>query len=331
MKIRKMMLLIMVLIISLSTLSGCYFFPEEEEVLEPPALQSGTSEYVTSTVKRGNIVSQSIYNGYVVAAAEYELSFGEVSGKLEEIYVKAGQAITKGQLIAKLDTADAQNDLELQQLYVNKAQIAYNKAVSENQTSADIETARLNLQIEQTKLRKYKEVISGSSIYATSSGLVSFVDSIAPGEYVESHKTLVKLIDSSKVMVKYEAGSVSQFTLGQEVTLRYDNVLYKGVISDIPPQINTQGAVNSVYATFVNETPSVDAIGKIGDIIVVHDTRENVITISKQFVKTYDNQKYVYILKDGQRTQQFVEVGLESNTECEIISGLNEGDLIIIS
>ena len=331
MKLKKYFLIVLSLLLTLTTLCGCNLFLEEEEVLDPPALESDSTDYLTHKVEKGDLVDQTIYNGYVVAAAEYEYSFGDVSGKLEDIYVTAGQAVKKGQKIAKLDTAEPENELRLQELYVEKAQIAYDKAVAENANSADIKTAKLNLEIEKTKLQKYKNVIGGSVLYATADGLVSYVDTVASGDYIESHKTIIKIIDSSKIMVKYEASSVSEFSLGQEVTLRYDNVLYKGVISDIPTQINTQGAVNSVYATFVDKTPSIDAIGKIGDIILVHDSRTDVVKIAKQFVKTYDGKKYVYILKNGVRTQQFIEVGLEGSTECEIVSGLNAGDLLIIS
>ena len=47
--------------------SGCYFFPDEEPLLEPPTLDVSEVVYYTYTVTRKDIVSQTIQSGYLVS------------------------------------------------------------------------------------------------------------------------------------------------------------------------------------------------------------------------------------------------------------------------
>ena len=40
-------------------------------------------------------------------------------------------------------------------------------------------------------------------------------------------------------------------------------------------------------------------------------------------------RRYVNVLEDGVRVEKDVEIGLQTDTEAEIINGLEEGDLVI--
>ncbi len=50
--------------------SGCYFFPDEEPLLEPPTLDVSEVVYYTYTVTRKDIVSQTIQSGYLVSGVQ---------------------------------------------------------------------------------------------------------------------------------------------------------------------------------------------------------------------------------------------------------------------
>ena len=60
------------------------------------------------------------------------------------------------------------------------------------------------------------------------------------------------------------------------------------------------------------------------------DSRENVIVISANLVKTVNGQDVVYVFKDNERVQTPVTLGLQSGSSVEITSGLEVGDEIII-
>ena len=67
----------------------------------------------------------------------------EISGKLKELYVKEGELIQEGQLLAKLDDTELQNKLRISQINYNKA-LGISKQKEEN--------LKLNIQSEKQKL-----------------------------------------------------------------------------------------------------------------------------------------------------------------------------------
>ena len=85
-------------------LYSCSIFPEEEEMLAPPLTAPAAVTYRTHTVARGDIVDSVILNGTFVSNESYELSFEKRAGYLSEINVEAGDYVTQGQVLAKLDT-----------------------------------------------------------------------------------------------------------------------------------------------------------------------------------------------------------------------------------
>ncbi|MCW3024082.1 MAG: putative transporter, partial [Conexibacter sp.] len=60
----------------------------------------------TVTVAKGVVQSTVSGSGNLSPANQTEMSFG-ASGRVTKVYVKAGQHVTTGQLLAKIDTADA--------------------------------------------------------------------------------------------------------------------------------------------------------------------------------------------------------------------------------
>lgn len=62
---------------------------------------------------------------------------------------------------------------------------------------------------------------------------------------------------------------------------------------------------------------------------IITATKDNVITVPVSAVQSSGGQSVVRVLKNGQVTQVPVETGISSDSETEIISGINEGDEIV--
>jgi membrane fusion protein, macrolide-specific efflux system len=72
-------------------------------------------------------------------------------------------------------------------------------------------------------------------------------------------------------------------------------------------------------------------MGENALVTYVQDKRENALVLARSQVNLIGGQYYVYVLENGVRVERFVEVGLMTDTEVEIIKGLSAGDLIIIN
>ena len=94
------------------------------------SLQSSNTpkKYTLSQVQKGTLVSTVSGSGQVLAESQIDLK-PKVSGTVTSVKVKEGDKITAGQIIAQLDSSDAQKSVRDAKLNLQSAQIALNKLV----------------------------------------------------------------------------------------------------------------------------------------------------------------------------------------------------------
>ena len=320
------------LIISMTSMTGCFFFPAEEELLEPPTVAIEDIAYSTYTAKQKTIEDKTVATGYVFCKSQYNASFPESGGTLKTIYVTAGQHVEEGDLLAELDVGDLDYLYKQQLLIVQKAQIAYNSSVT-----AD---ARLTLEMEQNTLTEYERQLNNSRIYAGMTGEVCFVQDMDPGTTVTAYKTIIKIVDPSQLCIQYSSSNMKSFPLGEEVTITVDGEDYSGCVSKTPTDVKeglyddfpaVMKDTSSIYCEFTDGTPSFLTVGQTADITAVFARHENAVVISKTLVKTDGDRTYVTILDENDTKKEVdVTVGITNATEAEILTGLNAGDRVVV-
>ena len=320
------------LILSMTGMTGCFFFPAEEELLEPPTVAIEDIAYSTYTAKQKTIEDKTVATGYVFCKSQYDASFPESGGTLKTIYVTAGQHVEEGDLLAELDVGDLDYLYKQQQLIVQKAQIAYN--------SSGTADARLTLEMEQNTLTEYERQLNNSRIYAGMTGEVCFVQDMDPGTTVTAYKTIIKIVDPSQRCIQYSSSNMKSFPLGEEVTITVDGEDYSGYVSKTPTDVKeglyddfpaVMKDTSSIYCEFTDGTPSFLTVGQTADITAVFARHENAVVISKTLVKTDGDRTYVTILDENDTKKEVdVTVGITNATEAEILTGLNAGDRVVV-
>ena len=313
-------------------LSGCFFFPAEEELLDPPTVPVEDIAYSTYTAKQKTIEDKVVATGYVVCKSQFNAGFPESGGTVKTIYVTAGQFVEKGDLLAELDTGELPYLYEQQQLIVEKAQLAYSRTGSADD--------RLTLEMEQNTLDEYQRRMNQSRIYAGMSGQVCYIQSLNPGDTVTAYKTIVKIIDPTQLSIQYTSSQLKNFPLGQEVTLTVDGEDFSGYVAKTPTNAadgvydeypDILGNTDSIFCEFTGEQPSFLTVGMTADITAVFATHENAVVISKTLVKTDGDRNYVSILDENDnKVDVDVTVGITNATEAEILTGLKAGDRVVV-
>lgn len=130
--------------LSMLTLSGCG--QEEVQSTAAPTPKRALTEIVS--LQSSDNLS---FNGVIRAAERADLAF-RIDGRLTEINVKEGDEVKKGQLLAKLDSRDAQTALESavielknSQLEHERAQAIFKKSKAISVSDLDAITSRFNL------------------------------------------------------------------------------------------------------------------------------------------------------------------------------------------
>jgi multidrug efflux pump subunit AcrA (membrane-fusion protein) len=128
---------------------------------------------------------------------------------------------------------------------------------------------------------------------------------------------------------------VNKARAGQNVQVTLDAVpdaTLQGTVTQIAPAGTiSSGVVNyPVTIALTNITDTVKT-GMTANLGIVVDQRDDVLTVPNRAVRTVGKQKTVTVLFEGQQIQVPVQTGLSSDTATEIISGLKEGDTVVLS
>jgi RND family efflux transporter MFP subunit len=138
------------------------------------------TETRTATVAKGSVTQTVTVSGSISAQGQARLAF-KSGGKIAQIYVTSGQAVTLGQPLAKLDTTDLEAAVATAQQNLANAQANYEKAVlSAQSTQKSLADARTNaandLAAAQATLAKLK-----ANYAAAKTNFASFTDSATTG------------------------------------------------------------------------------------------------------------------------------------------------------
>ena len=177
-------------------------------------------------------------------------------------------------------------------------------------------------------------------------GVVSQISDVRVGDNVGTGQSICTVIDTTGFYIAIKPNDPNPFAIDTELQIKLGDKEYTGVVFMNPQSLleykeqhqddhdkedNTgiTYEADTVYVRFKDEMPT-DSAGQLADCILVQDKVENAIVISNNLVKTVDGQKVVYVLKDGQKVAVPVEIGLKTGSQAEIISGINEGDELIL-
>lgn len=122
---------------------------------------------------------------------------------------------------------------------------------------------------------------------------------------------------------------------GNKTTFTFDALADKTFTGKVA-SIDTLGVVNSgvtTYpATIALDTGSSDIFPNMSaTATIMLDTKSDVLLVPSSAVQTQGSNSFVRVLKNGHLEEVAVELGLSSDTQTEVISGLDEGEEVVTS
>lgn len=320
---------IAILITGSVALTGCGVLPKEEQTLAPPLVKPQKQEYELYDVVKKDITKAVKGNGTVVSSNENNLFTRENGKRLKTIKVKFGQMVNKGDVLLEFDTNDLESNIKLQELSLKKAQINNDRASAGTDEYAK-QLAAIDVQVEKTKLDTMKSQLQSSKLTASIGGKVDFIETLKEGDIVEPYKTLVTISDPNKLQVNYkpsDTSGIAKLQTGLKVNLSLNGKSYEGVVAQLP----TSGKYkDSAVIDFKDAIKDVN-LGDSMELNITLETKKNTIVIPKQGLKNFMGNNTVEVLDGNKKVSIDVEKGIESTTEVEILSGLKEGQKVILN
>ncbi len=351
-KICKIVLITIVLSLITSMLSGCYFLPEEEEILAPPLKAPEEVTYKTYEVTKGTIERWINGTGYFVSTESATVSYTDTSGRLKDIYVKSGDTVQEGDIIAELDTGSLLESIEDQTIAVEKAEINLQIA-NESGDWNTIKLRKLDLKQAQLYLDRLTTQQEAAYLRAPMSGVLTYVLSADPGTYIDKYQNIAKIADPTKLQITFSHNNISDLKMGMEIDMTFNNVdnfILKGKVIQTPdnapldaPESDRKSVKIEVmdmpedtipndakYTVNLNGKEVQIELGDSVNIAVLLESKEDVIVLPMSYINRYATRRYVRVLKDGIPEERDIEVGIDNGSKVEIVGGIEEGELIII-
>jgi len=270
-----------------------------------------------------------------IDAEENVTAYPQAQGTITAIYVKAGQRVSKGQLLVQLD-----NSILKQQLAQGEAQVELLQTLFERQknlwdqkigTEVQFLQAKTNLQTTQKQQDALKQQSAFYSIKSPINGSVETMD-LKLGQVAGPGMTGINIVNDNSLKIKANVPE------SYAASVRVGNTV-KVVVPDAKDSLNATvnfaaKAIDPVSRSFPVEVklpsraslrPNMTAVLRIADY-----TNKNAITVPVKAVQQSDTGDYVYVSVNGIAKRAPIKEGAISGGNVEVVSGLKAGDEVII-
>lgn len=282
-------------------------------------------------------------------------TYNDYNDEYKEMYGSMGKTdLARKVSQLQIDLQQSQLDLEEYQLsYDTLLQEAENKRLTDLTTSqtadltyqSTLTELELNVLTAQNKvdklsaaIQKMNALLSGETIVAPCSGLVTSVD-FAAGDEVDLLEAAITIAkpDELSITLTLDQEDIGEAYLDQEARVTFDafdDQVFIGSVDAISISPARAGAPTVTYSVTVSLTgEGLESIydGMSCEVMLVTDQATDVLKVSKRAVTTQDGQATVKLKNaDGTTTITPVETGFTDGSEIEIVSGLSEGDTVLI-
>ena len=267
--------------------------------------------YLTESVTRGNVEKTVVASGSVESVNEVDVG-AQASGKITKLYVKLGQEIKKGEMIADIDSTTQINTLNtkkaalvsyqaqlkakktaydvalssynrLSKLYTQKAtsldSVNTAKSTLDN-AKAEMEAIEANIKQAEIEVNTAETNVGYTKITAPMDGTVISVP-VSEGQTVNANQTtptIVTIADLSKMKIKPEIseGDITKVKAGQEVSftiLSDSQTVYHSVIDSVDPANTTTSDSSSTSSLSSSSSSTTSAIYYYANVLIDNPDR----------------------------------------------------------
>ncbi len=327
--------LIIVAATAVALSASCGILPDEEEELPPPAKSAPIVEYRTVPARRGTLVkSLDNLTAKFMSPVIADVYFSDTGLKFKGYTVEKGDTVKAGDVLADADTSVLENTIAQQEITVRKLELTYSQQNANNSDEFTLMKTQIDIDSAKAALEKLKSGLDNARMTAPINGQIISVDaSLKEGDTITVNKVYIRMADLTQLMLEYTGTNTNDLKLGMKTTVIYNHVKYDGEVVMTPREVPSDGDAASKKSVLIKVYGINDLVLALNDsasFSVVLDKRENVIITYKNYVSRTSGTNTVQVLQDGIKVQRTVELGMETTSEVEIISGLEEGELVIV-
>lgn len=254
------------------------------------------------------------------------------ANRIRTITVDVGDRVRAGQVLVTLDASQAQqlkvNIDQLQREYDRAQQLL--KIGSGTQATVDATKAQLDAAKAQ-----YANVLENTTLTAPMSGVVT-ARNLDPGDMAAGTPVLTigQISPRVKVLINVSEIDRKSVSAGMPVTVTLDafpDEVFTANISRIYPQVDP--ATRTFQAEVQINNPEERIFpGMFARVNLTHGAAEHVVVPDRAIVKQPGSgNRYVFVYKNGAVSYNKVEIGRRLDDAYELLSGVENGDTVVIA
>jgi len=267
----------------------------------------------------------------------------EFGGRLEQILVQEGQEVNKGTLLAIIDDAGLQDQLdqmklqlELSKTTFERTQRLWNQKIGSEMMYLE---AKTRYKTQQKQVDQMREQLSKTKIYAPFNGVIDEItarkgETVAPGM-----SPILRIVNLNKMYIESDVPEnyLKNITKGSKatVTIPVLNETQNTVIRQTGNFIQPSNRTFRIEAPLDNPTGLIKPNLNARLSVIDYSNPEAIMVPLRVIRENAKGETFVFVLNtpeknDGYTTaQHFVRLGKSQNEMVEIIEGINANDLVV--
>lgn len=328
--------LIILVVLGLIIASKFLFFSKENQDAKGSADKKNKSIAVNYFVVKSDAIDNSITTTGKMGAMNQVNLIPEVNGKVNTIYFKEGQSVSKGELLLKLNDAELQAQLEKSKIQIKlseqklerlKKLLTINGVSQEEYDMQENDLA--SLKSDDSFLRAQ---LAKTLIVAPFDGVVGLKD-ISEGSFVNTQNPVVSIVQLKPMYVEFSIPEKYSHLLSKGLEISFknerikDNSSYKASIYAIEPMVDENTKTIKARALY-NGNQSFYAGGFV-EVKINFGVSTNALLVPSECVVANLKGQSLFICKNNVAIELPVEIGLRNDKMIQITKGISIGDTIV--
>lgn len=256
-------------------------------------------------VKRGNVAVTILATGTVQPENRLEIK-PPVAGRVEQVLVREGQLVKKGQVLAWM---------------------------SSTERAALLDAARAQ---GPEEIRKWEDNYKATPILAPINGTL-ILRNVESGQTFTNTDSVFVMSDRLTVKAQVDETDIAQIRLGQKAKIVLDAYPHESIWAQVGHIAFDAKTVNNVTTYDVDvlpkDPPAFMRSGMTTNVTFMVNSKEDVITVPNDALRVQES-KYSVMVKTAEQqasSERSVEVGITDGKRTEILGGLSEGEVILVA
>ena len=262
----------------------------------------------------------------------------ETEGRVTKVLVEIGDRVKAGDVLVQVDDELKQANYAAAEVNYEKLKKdleRYQKMYKENSVSdAQLEGARLAYKSAEAQYIVARRQFNDTRIKTPISGIVTsrVVD---VGATVQKNTLVVNVVDISTLKVKLNVAEDDAFKLKAGDAVEVTTDVYPGItFSGSIETISAKGDEAHTYPVQIrlanNDTHPLKA-GMFGRVAFTSITSGKVLSIPRETLLGSTKSAQVFVVDNGIAHLRSVIIGSEVGTNLQVLSGLTEGEQVVLS